>query len=1129
MINKIKKSLILLSVFISAFGINSKASSFDEDSTFKKTNTILFNQNGNVGLNRPNVNDSKTIEAFKDEMYEMTNDDGEEYAAYCMDPHWDAGTNYTVDRILGTDSKSDKTKAYDLALLEIMKTGYNQDNNEFNGLSGDNLYIATSIASRALTMGIFNYGKTVGTPNYNLKVARASMYISRAASWASEFSEYANEIMEIDCKNTKKYNTCYTKNYINKNELNRWYNSAYDITATDNSEGEKILETAKKLFEIGLKKAVDVLDGEDETASVSTSSVSKDDEYYYYTISFENFDAKKGEIGDFTLSCTNCKKNNISLGDIEFYNPEEEEYEEYKKGNVLDKFDDDEKTISGKIKIRFKVTNDGTDCKSVKYTISYKYNDPSVEYIGALLKSTTTQQQRFFVVQKNEGGLENTITGSVSCSNSCETNVSLPVCSTDEDEATAKIEGPEDIKTCVIDNEDDAGNSYQYTASAGGVDNDYCKVYCKEDYSEIRLNPVIEDVKCGGYFSLKSYIKGTKICYTGGDTTDKSIDKAQYFSDIAKAQEDMVEAYNEYYKWSEALDNIKLDSGKYYCKRLKIETNHDGKTVETCVDDGHKNGYSVDIRVNLISISCDKNTGLCTLGTKSEKVKYDKDGGSDGGCGNRSCKSGKKDTIRENIQNLIDEAEDDLDDAIAKYNEIISDYNACTTAWTNSFAFAQKIKYYYDENRGENGKNFTTYYDLINSINDEEMFYLEADDDATEDGTVTVCLGKTDNKYECLNPNETKTFDISVDNDTTNNYNYNSAYSDIFSEQHYIVCSKKECKTDTKWISNATFVKKEVTKEKNYSTKTTFEQIAANGKITVIGANDSDKLQLEKLYNKLPVSTSSVGGGVFKLMIEGLGEFYSETSEYGRLIDYNQKNETKSVAYARGVDVFNGEYVCYYKNLCRPKDCPNCEFTCEGEYCEWKECPTCNLTCVNCLFDLSNLNIVTKTITTTNVLSASRTYGYNWITTSSIDALKLLSQKADKTISEIQEINEMVYDDKTTDGSTLGFSIKLTPEVISKIKEYNKNKEDEGGYINDSLTCYDATISGQTYKNIYCYSELIDELLDENSENVTVLSSRINDENQRASGTQNSGYWSLWSNFSVDKTSESVIGGPSWK
>ena len=119
----------------------------------------------------------------------------------------------------------------------------------------------------------------------------------------------------------------------------------------------------------------------------------------------------------------------------------------------------------------------------------------------------------------------------------------------------------------------------------------------------------------------------------------------------------------------------------------------------------------------------------------------------------------------------------------------------------------------------------------------------------------------------------------------------------------------------------------------------------------------------------------------------------------------------------------------------------------------------------------------------------------------------------------------MVYD-KTGDDSELAFSIKMTPDVINTIKEYNKKHTKDGGYINDSLTCYDATIDGKTYQNIYCYSDLIDELIDKYDDAITANNRLENNESKRKSETGSSGYWTLWSGYVYN---ESVLGGPSWK
>lgn len=55
------------------------------------------------------------------------------------------------------------------------------------------------------------------------------------------------------------------------------------------------------------------------------------------------------------------------------------------------------------------------------------------------------------------------------------------------------------------------------------------------------MNPIIKDVKCGGYFKLTSHVEGTKTCYTGGNTADKSINKDQFIKDIVAAQKLMIE------------------------------------------------------------------------------------------------------------------------------------------------------------------------------------------------------------------------------------------------------------------------------------------------------------------------------------------------------------------------------------------------------------------------------------------------------------------------------------------------------------------------------------------------------------------------------------------------------------
>ena len=80
------------------------------------------------------------------------------------------------------------------------------------------------------------------------------------------------------------------------------------------------------------------------------------------------------------------------------------------------------------------------------------------------------------------------------------------------------------------------------------------------------MNPIIKDVKCGGYFKLTSHVEGTKTCYTGGNTADKSINKDQFIKDIVAAQlRDLLENNPNFYELKSALETyidnlLKIDN-----------------------------------------------------------------------------------------------------------------------------------------------------------------------------------------------------------------------------------------------------------------------------------------------------------------------------------------------------------------------------------------------------------------------------------------------------------------------------------------------------------------------------------------------------------------------------------------
>lgn len=1013
---------------------------------------------------------------------------------YCIDPHLQSTNPYKVDYILGA-SKDKKTNAIGLGVLEIMKYGYSRIEGAptiSTSLNNSEFYVATSIAVRAFALGVGDQGKGSAT-NSELK-AIASAHVKAGIDWLNE-TEYKSVF-----SSSTKYS---------------WYDEKYSFNFKSENNGKEIERVAKELFNIGLAKAAESLKGDATTATIEKSAISNKNNVYSVTLNYKNFDASKGEIKNFKLVCANCAQNGISIGTLKVNEENVNFNKNYLSGS------------NGKIDLSFEATMNSEICKKAEFKITYEFNDPSLEFVGAHLIPGTTNSQNFYVIEKNDGGLKDEITGKIdTCkNNACKTELQTPICSENEDDAIAVIKGPDKIKTCVLDNEDDAGNTYQFTPAAGGVSNDYCNVFCKEDYAQIKMNPIIKDVKCGGYFKLTSHIEGTKTCYTSGNKTDKSIDKEKFEKDIKEAVAKMVDAYN-IYSFYAAAANTSYTHEKSNDSHGACSGGEEGcPTCKPPKEDTRWSCGSVSKSVDLVSKTWtfgyyDTNGKYYANQTKyttrsGETLVADYSSGTAADC--KCCSCSGSDGKEVDHKSLRDSALKTLNSAIKEYQRILTDYNNCTTGWTTDFLFKQKLRYYYDENHGKNGSNYTPYYDLIATDEYKEKQYLTPDGNPEVKTTISVCTGNTDNYYNCVSGNSY----VSLSEDELK-------HSGAFKSVAYTVCDTTGCKVVNESVSQARFVKKEVEKKQDYITPTAFYQIAANGKITVNGDYTGNKVQLEALLNGLPVSTNTVGGGVFRLMIEDLGEFYDEKEGTGRLIDFNGDREENSVAYNNGANTFDGNYTCRYESPCKPKDCPNCTFECIGDSCEWKQCTgdSCEVACNGCIINLDELNIIHKTISTTNFHAANRTFGYNWITTSNLESLKLLNKKAEKTITEIEDVNEMVYDDKTGDDSELAFSIKMTPDVINTIKEYNKKHTKDGGYINDSLTCYDATIDGQTYKNIYCYSDLIDELVDEYEKFIKAPNRVENNETKRKSETESSGYWTLWSGYVYN---ESVLGGPSWK
>lgn len=1133
-------NLLLVSSLSLAFGVKSVSAQ-----TFNDGDAHSLSRGNYITINSLDVGSANYG------IYKYTFDNGK-YVGYCEDPQNFSGKNYSVSRELGATTNGKTIQNMDAGLLKIISEGYNQYNTSKTisvvtpesapnaisiTLSGDELYAATSIAVRAYSTGLFTTGAKGA--KYQSAIDMASAHANLGAQWAALYGEYTDNATYGNCNGDSN---CY-KNKVDYAWLNK--NAMFNYS-DPNSASYKIIYMAQQLFKAGVMDASNKATGSLLTTTVNiefskkTESISKTDtseeKYVYATLKIENLpeklsDGKEGKVELSMPTCTGCTINSFEAQDGG-------DYKQVGIGNniaLLLEAKDGVRT--GEIKLRIKVTQavqDQENCKDATLKIDFKYNT-NPQLTGATLSDKSNpNSQRFFVLDKQEGDQTGSAQTKIGCSKAaCDTEITEPLCDGD---AIATVKAPDKIKSCVINNVDDADNSYQYTS---GVDNKYCKVYCKEDYAKIQLEPVVKDIKCGSYFKLTSRIEGSKSCYTGGETDasarngEKSIDKDQYIQDVIDAQKTMIEGLNLYRKAKQALATASDYSISYGC---------DGCSAESWTRTGSYVGpvvTNIDYEEGLVTSQ--ETTQGFFYGTKesiSNNTSYDSET-KKYVCVSSTCTPGTTEAqVIALIKADMAKGKSMMESGFKAYETAHTAYNACTTGWQNNFLFEQKIGYYYNENRG-NDEYKSPYYDILESAQNKDLYYLEGTGSAAPKPTSKIEIWKkaTDDKIET---GSDYTFDLSIENGSTGKYNYKSSYGGTFEARKYTVCKDPEgsCEIREEQISQAAFVKKYVEKEQDYITPTAFYQIAANGKITVNSGYTGDKVQLEALFNSLPVSTKTVGGGIFKLNIEWLGEFYDKDNAVGRLMDIpgvawtdRRQGGTTFMDSPKHQDSFTGDYKCYYESPCRPDDCPNCDFVCEGEDCDWIQCPECKIDCTNCIFDLNKLNVNFRTISTTNFNSANRTYGYNWITSSSMQALQLLNKKADATIKEIEDVNESIYDPegKTSDGSSaLALSIKLTPQAIRELKNYNKKHSSDGGYINDSLTCYDAEVNGKTYKNIYCYSEVIDDLV-KNYEVTIPDGKRLDSQTARAASQNQNGYWELWSDKHEFIYSESVIGGPSWK
>ena len=492
-----------------------------------------------------------------------------------------------------------------------------------------------------------------------------------------------------------------------------------------------------------------------------------------------------------------------------------------------------------------------------------------------------------------------------------------------------------------------------------------------------------------------------------------------------------------------------------------------------------------------------------------------------------------------------------------KQNQINAQYNSCFS-WVNnmSYNFNPTVNYSYED-------------EFMDSIVKAGQDKLIATNESPESPVIEICEGQTNDEY--TNCRTVAANAISPNGNITG----------------MIVTMKAS---------------------KHYQAPRVFVNVHASGSIVI--NSDSSEIENGTMLNagELPLSPGTYQGKFdYKLKISDLGEYY-DSGKLGRIWGADDSvvntillKKQKDKCYTNGALNSTG-YVCKYDvgipetppdpncpptdpnypdcepntDPCIPGDpdcpvsdpdpdsdpdpsCPDCPVDCDegGCYYDDPKCLHCPVECDNCLFNNGKLNVDYRPINPNDVNPNDREMGVNWKWDDNINTS--LELKAYATTEEIENNGSTIYDVDFNSNNSEAIKVTLDSKMIQAIKKYNEENEDKGGYLNDSLKCYDYTNSkdGQTYENVYCYSTFIDSLLynKDLKDKITVPKNRIigtdaSSTNNLRNGakTQNSGYWTVWTEVSdnninrwkIDTTrileiSQKNYGtktnnvGPSWK
>lgn len=353
--------------------------------------------------------------------------------------------------------------------------------------------------------------------------------------------------------------------------------------------------------------------------------------------------------------------------------------------------------------------------------------------------------------------------------------------------------------------------------------------------------------------------------------------------------------------------------------------------------------------------------------------------------------------------------------AYSDYRKNITDIEACSLGWDNSYTKNPEISFDYDEEYIEK---------LLGKENG--LKFVPAEDKKTTE-TKWFCNGTDVNRTydQCIGAqatNNAKTTTITVKECTTTNATTYSC-KDVQKQ----IPTTKYAKVATKF--EATYTPQSVFYTK-YSTGVIEINKDGNNKYTKLDSYLDSKIDesIKIRSGSLPVSLKD-GKGVYNYNIKfsNVGEYFDKDG-YGRLAGANE-----AVTLVNDGTTFKGTYVCAYV-----VNCPECKVACKedpkrGIFCtlDSGDEPECVGTCA---FDsnFGELYSIHQT-SITNFNPTGRTLGAN-----------LTTQKGEALIDSIISKGESIYNEPE-------YSFTFTPAVISYLRNVNANSDN--GYLSDNMNC----------------------------------------------------------------------------